>query len=149
MINPAYLFLPLGCRTLLKNNSEPAKKIKINNGEIIYVGIEESVKAKMKLGLENEINTINIIINIDGLTLFKSSATELWPILGRSLDLKDSSPLVIGLFSGIAKPSPMEKYLRSFINEYNNLEKNGFIVNHQKLFVKIAFLRLMHQFERQ
>ncbi|KYN30268.1 hypothetical protein ALC57_00273 [Trachymyrmex cornetzi] len=50
-----------------------------------YFGIEKGLTHKLQNGgLNGEILTIKLIINIDGLPLFKSSRTDLWLILGRS-----------------------------------------------------------------
>jgi hypothetical protein len=43
-------------------------------------------------------------INIDGLPFFKSSALQMWPILGLQKQPIVAGPFVIGLFAAPTKP---------------------------------------------
>ena len=92
-----------------------------------YFGIEIKLKQKLEYDLKNTLvdNVIPLDFNIDGLPLFKSSSTEVWPILVRSDVLIDDSPFMVGLFCGIGKPDPLELFLDNFIKELNSLILNG------------------------
>ncbi|KYN29084.1 hypothetical protein ALC57_01490 [Trachymyrmex cornetzi] len=103
-----------------------------------YFGIEKGLTHKLQNGgLNGEILTIKLIINIDGLPLFKSSRTDLWPILGRSDDTVDSRPFMIACFCGEGKPTNLEKYLELFNEEIISLRKNGFQYNGKIYYVEI------------
>lgn len=58
---------------------------------------------------------ISALINIDGLCLFKSSSTTLWPILGM-VQNSIQKPFVIGIFCGVSKPQPLSDFFRRFYN---------------------------------
>lgn len=82
LINPAYPFLPRTARNLLRTPKK-LEIISFDNGEMHYYGIQKCLMCKLQNGeLNDEISTINLIINIDGLPVFKSSRTDLWSILG-------------------------------------------------------------------
>lgn len=86
-----------------------------------YYGIQKCLTRKLQNGgMNGEISTINLIINIDGFPVFKSSRTDLWPILG-SDDIVDSRPFIIACFCGEGKPINLEKYLKLFIEEIISL----------------------------
>ena len=44
-------------------------------------------------------------------------------------NLFDKTPFIIRLFSGQSKPSNLNNYLRKFVNEYKELNENGFDIN--------------------
>ncbi|KYM97838.1 hypothetical protein ALC62_11463 [Cyphomyrmex costatus] len=137
LIHPAYPFLPCTARNLLRTPRK-LETISFDNGEMYYFGVEKCLTHKLQSGqLNKEILTINLIINIDGLPLFKSSRTELWPILGRSDDLVDSRPFMIACFCGEGKPVNLEKYLKLFIEEMISLRKNGFHYDAKIYYVEI------------
>ena len=81
-------------------------------------------------------DVLNLHINIDGLSLSKSTTEELWPILCR---LAWSKPFEIALFHGMSKPVPVEDFLEDFILEYQNLKVNGLYLNNRVHEVKIEF----------
>ncbi|KAE8739902.1 hypothetical protein FOCC_FOCC014602 [Frankliniella occidentalis] len=74
-----------------------------------------------------------------GLPLFQSGA-EAWPILGRSLDLVDKRPFVIGFYSGSSKPSHIEDYLEDYIQEAKVLLKDGLEFQDEKLLLSFPIL---------
>lgn len=83
--------------------------------ETIYIGI--------KKGIENNINIhgylmvdINLQFNIDGIPIFKSSSTVLWPILAKFGDFK---PFLVALYCGSSKPTSLQEYLQDFIMEFS------------------------------
>ena len=71
--------------------------------------------------LEN--NSANLVFNIDGLPLFKSSGTQLWPILAyfNTFDI-----FIIAIYGGDSKPSPLSEFLEDFVYELRNLIQYGF-----------------------
>jgi len=101
-----------------------------------YYGIQRSLIHKLQNRLNNKISTINLIINVDGLPIFKSSRINLWPILGRS-DILDSHPFMIVCFCVEEKPVNLEKYLKFFIEELILLRKNRFQYNSKIYYVEI------------
>ncbi len=74
--------------------------------------------------------SIDLMINVDGLPLFKSSNAQFWPIVG-CFDVLHV--LVIALFYGETKPDSLEDYLHDFLEELDLLKLNGVEFNLQKL----------------
>lgn len=98
----------------------------MENGQLCYFGLQNELKSKLKRGIISpESNVIKLDFNIDGLPAFDSSTESLWPILCRSLSLKDQSPFVVALFSGTEKPKPLHVYFEQFITELEQLLESG------------------------
>ena len=66
-----------------------------------------------------------LLINIDGLPLFKSSSKQFWPILAILKGISHSTPFVIGIFCGHTKPTSLDEYLADFVQEMQRLRENG------------------------
>lgn len=66
--------------------------------------------ASLHLDLRHLTDTITLRVNFDGLPLFRSTNVSLWPILGRIKEIPNSNVFVIGLYSGVAKPSHLQEY---------------------------------------
>jgi hypothetical protein len=73
-------------------------------------------------------NRISLQFNIDGLPLFKSSNTELWPILCL-LKNSRSKPIIVGLYCGKKKPAELIDFLNDFIVELQRLLTYGIVFN--------------------
>lgn len=48
----------------------------------------------------NEIDSLSLIVNVDGLPIYNSSSVEFWPILIRICELTHIPPLVVGVYCG-------------------------------------------------
>lgn len=113
----------LHSRKMLDNKNDP--------GDYIYFGIQYGLNIQFNLGLACILtqlhNNIELVCNIDGLPIFKSTNQQFWPILGKVF-IKNfhTQPFVIALFKGNGKPKELERYLADFIDECNSLRTNGF-----------------------
>ena len=110
--------LPSDARTLLKTPRK-IEIVKKSGGEYIYLGIKSGILCRSSL---EGFKKVSLIINIDGLPLFKSSDLEVWPILGR---INGGTPFVISLWSGSGKPTSLDEYLKDFLSEYDALCQSG------------------------
>ena len=130
--------LPKDSRTLL---TTPAKVTTLEKcgGQYIYLGIEHGVRQVLSNypSLQEKMKSIDLMINVDGLPLFKSSNAQFWPILG-SFD--GFHVFVIALFYGESKPNSVEDYLNDFLEEFEKLKVNGIQFNSQKLSLDIKCL---------
>lgn len=81
--------------------------------------------------------SINININIDGLPVFKSAKTQLWPILFNIEEIPSAKPMAIAIFSGDFKPTNLEEFLRPFVCELTEVLSNGVVVNGHKIDVRL------------
>lgn len=73
-------WLPNDCRTILKT----PRSINIENvagGQYWYNGIEKNIRLIFS-NVQSNLN-LQLNINVDGIPLMKSSATQFWPILGK------------------------------------------------------------------
>lgn len=73
-------------------------------GQYQYFGVLNAITGLLyanKAQLEQNM-CVNLQANIDGLPLFRSSTTQLWPILGHVQNFQ-SDPVVLGLFCGTKK----------------------------------------------
>lgn len=71
---------------------------------------------------------IEIIINIDGLPLSKSSESQVYPILC-SLSNNYNNIGIIGIYHGYEKFTDANKFLESFVKEVQNLISHDITVN--------------------
>ncbi|GBL68864.1 hypothetical protein AVEN_149116-1 [Araneus ventricosus] len=116
--------LPKDARTLLDTPGMIETK-DLNNGQYVHFGIHYGLEKQLTL-LEN-LSTIKLSFNIDGLPLFKSSSQQAWPILCLVNNIQNSKPFVIGIFSGHSKPDNVSKYLFDFIQDVKELLQNPVI----------------------
>lgn len=123
ILKPKYPELPRCARTLLGtvrkvNAKEP--------GCYYHFGINYCVEklAETSQYSLKDLEIIEIIINIDGLPLSKSSGSQVYPILC-SLSNNYNNVGVIGIYHGYEKPKDANKFLESFVNEAQDLITRG------------------------
>ena len=77
---------------------------------------------------------IELLINVDGLPISKSSGSQLWPILGLISGYHNINSFVIGVYHGYAKPDCPND---NFVSEMEQLEIKGIEHNDLKYIVSI------------
>lgn len=95
----------------------------IAGGSYIHIGILSQLN-KMSLVIQLPKNII-LDINIDGLPLYKSSKTQLWPILLRGINIRSEPVFPIGIFLGKSKPSSCDEFLHKVVDELSFKSKIG------------------------
>lgn len=134
------LNLPKDARTLLgtvrSNRTEIQNKA---GGQYYHFGLLQSISGVLYKNMDilRNITNLELQVSIDGLPLYKSSATQFWPILGAVQNLVQEEPVTIGLFCGAGKPSSLDEYLSDFISEIKELGK-GFEFEGVKLTLKLT-----------
>lgn len=154
LISFGFVFLPKDPRTLLKT----PKKIHIvhkANGQMWYSGIKSNL-CKIFRTLNKNI-TLDLNFHFDGVQIYKSAIKSFWPILAQSHDelanviafiktllkrlanynyikyifigFPNIKPFVVGIWYGNGKPSCVNEYLASFVDELNHLMENGIEIN--------------------
>lgn len=103
-------FLPKDSRTLLKTPRKTEVKY-FENGQYCHIGFEKQLVNRLKNSALFQSKILNVDINVDGASLYNSSLTACWPILGRCPDLTNKKPFVIGLYAGEGKPDDAKKFL--------------------------------------
>lgn len=122
--------LPQDPRTLLQT-PQAVNIMALNDGEYWHYGLKNCLQ-KLFCNLDGAI-TISIIVNIDGLPLFKSSKMGFWPILFKITEMPQVPALVIGIFSGPSKCEDLNSFLMPFVDELNEIMTNGVFINSHKI----------------
>ena len=68
-------------------------------------------------------NTIDLVVNLDGVPLHTSSSTQIWPIICK---FANYPPFIVSLFCGSKKPDYSEEFLHDFLHEFDVLGETGF-----------------------
>ncbi|CAC5399831.1 unnamed protein product [Mytilus coruscus] len=132
--------LPSTARSLLKTKRHVDTK-KVSGMDYFYFGIEEGIVDNLKKypeELQENVQQIDICFNIDGLPLFKSSRTSLWPILcGLSLENYPVAVFPVALCLGQSKPKDLN-FMNDSIEELQRLNVNGFQFKERTIRIKIC-----------
>lgn len=121
--------LPSDSRSLL-NTPLNVNIVSLETGDYSHIGLEINLKRILEKVKEN-VSNIQLLINIDGLPLFKSSSKEFWPILGMVANIPSIKSVVfpIGIYCGNSKPKDCASFLSPFVNELKNLLREGLNIN--------------------
>ena len=112
--------LPYDIRTICRYPTKTNVDKKCD-GDYIYMGIETGIARRIyKYPKHFTESVIRFDINIDGLPLFNSKKTQLWPILCNIVNLDD--PFLVACYYGPGKPIPIEDYLWDLCLELKDLE---------------------------
>ena len=131
-----YNSLPLDPRTLLNTPRKIDIKY-IEPGFYYHMGIEKGLYFLLKNSSGTCKNSVcEVLINIDGLPISKSSSSQLYPIL-MSLFPHNNIVTTIGLYHGVEKPNSSNTFLRDFVNEAKHLTINGFTFKNKYFQFKI------------
>ena len=126
--------LPSSSRTLLKTPRDVVVNQK-SNMEYIYFGMYEALeKIFMKYPIERRENLdrLEISLNIDGVPLFKSTTTTLWPILCGIMNINPPKIFPVALTYGSSKPSNLD-FLQDTITDLDQILNNGFVYNNKTI----------------
>lgn len=130
ILNSTSVFkLPADARTLLKTSREDHVE-NVENGQFWYGGIEENLKLIIRR--DQTLKDLHLLINIDGLPLYKSSNIQLWPILIAVKNSVHKDPFIVALWCGEGKPN-LNIFVENFVIELSTLISNGiyFLNNHE------------------
>ena len=126
-------YVPKDARTVFKTpRSGPIST------DFEHIGLKNQLIKKMKTS-KSHINTREILldVNIDGIPLFKSSNITSWPILISICNFSDKRPFPVSIFCGSGKPENLNSYLKPFVEEMLELEREGLLVDEVHFSVKI------------
>lgn len=115
--------IPLDTRTLLQTPRQ-TNILKVCEGEYFHFGLHDIIK---KMLLKNNDKCFNLIINIDGLPLAKSSQASVWTILCSNTINK--TVYLVSAYFGYKKPSNSNVFLQPLVNDLIDLINNGYIYN--------------------
>ena len=101
-----HLEMPKYTRTLLKTQRQVHTEIKCG-GDYIYLGISNGISIVFisNLYLQMDSNAMDLVVNVDGVPLYKSSNTQIWPIICK---FANYPPFIVSLFCGSKKTDDSE-----------------------------------------
>ena len=103
-------------------------------GSYKYLGLANGI-TRVLSAVNYESDQINLIVNPDGIPVFKSSNIPLWLILCM---FGGFYPFLVAVYSGEKKPNDVNSFLGDFLQEYELLKKkNQFDFQHKHYTVKI------------
>jgi len=110
---------------------------KIAGGSYIHFGVVDGLLRSITKYFKVCPSTIDILINVDGLSISNSSTSQFWPILISIFNIR-TKPFVTGVYYGMSKPKDANQYLNSLISELILLEEHGINYNRKtcKVLVK-------------
>ena len=132
--------LPSSARTLLKTDRQVTSEDK-SGMKYVYLGIETSVVKhfdKYPLEIKQQTNILPIALNIDGLPLFRSSNTVLWPILC-SILIQPITVFPIAVTCGKSKPENLD-FLQDTVEELSQILQNGLQYEGRDVRVTLRFI---------
>jgi hypothetical protein len=111
----------------------------ICGGTYFHFGLEKGIASRLSELVSRKFvftsSLLQILINTDGLPLFKSTRKEFWVIL--ALIKGDDQPTPVGVFCGEGKPNNCNDFLQKFVKEVNFLAEHGLLHQGQVYDVKI------------
>lgn len=145
--------VPLDARTLLgTSNSKTTSEIEyIAGGQYYHYGLEASL-SKILIELR-KVDTpfyenlcsfgLYLKINVDGIPLYRSSASQFWPISGQVCTVTNTTnfitqnPFLIGLYLGKQKPTECSDYMQKFLRDYDSLQTEGILFDGNRITVNL------------
>lgn len=124
----------------MKTTNVLLKKV-IEPGNYIHFGLEHNLKYLINNCSFNNVHELQLLVNVDGLPLFKSSPGQAIPILIAIINVPQLKKIVfpVGLYYGLEKPNNMNEFLDSFISEIIELSTHG-ITNSNGILYTIKLL---------
>lgn len=137
-IKSKYPELPTNARTLLRT----PRKINLQSispGYYYHFGLRSCIEELVSRYSEN-LQSIQVNVNVDGLPLFKSSNSQVYPILCNIVE-NYSEVNVVGIYYGNEKPENANLFLQAFTEEAIDFILNGITINGHNYAFKInAFI---------
>ncbi|KAJ8680003.1 hypothetical protein QAD02_015790 [Eretmocerus hayati] len=141
-LKPHHPTLPLSTKTLMGAHvNVPIENFSSNRddseAEFAYFGITDTL-LKIVNPVLHPRRVLKLQFSFDGLTLFKSSKREFWPILGKVYtEDNDYKPFVVAMYSGVGKPKCVYEYLWQFVKEINRLLSHGVRIDNEEFRVEL------------
>lgn len=108
--------------------------------EYLHLGLKQALNLIIKDWEDNKIerNSINLLINIDGLPIYKASKISLWLILCSEVESKNV--YLIGAYSATHHPMNANEFLSKFVEDAKLYCKEGINFKNRKIRVNISGL---------
>lgn len=128
--------VPKDARTLLQT-PRTVEVLDKCGGQYKYYGIEDGL---MKVFEQNPfmaetVDPIKMLVNIDGIPIFKSCGTQFWPIL---CSIENKVPFLVALFYGSSKPTSVQEFLHDFLEELSIIQRDGFLYESKRYIIVLS-----------
>ncbi|VDO61626.1 unnamed protein product [Schistosoma margrebowiei] len=91
-----------------------------------WMELEKEAQDRAELWLcTTDFDSLNLYVNIDELSMSRSSNQQLWPILGRIIAPQLSDVFMIGIYGGNSKPAEFNKFSADTISEIKEMTDVG------------------------
>lgn len=119
--------VPRNARQLYGDNIQPMPQpVEIDGGRYLHLGIKNNLKF---VNVTNpNISHLTIDFSWDGVRLFKSSKTNLWPLVMSIRELPEVDVMLVGVFIGESKPKNPNEFFFCFNEEAMDIADNQFKV---------------------
>ncbi|CAD6216491.1 GSCOCG00011336001-RA-CDS [Cotesia congregata] len=133
--------LPKTAQALLQTKHhqvvETITSLKETDCDYKYLGVANGLKKMISSRVFLE-NTIEVLIHIDGMQIYKNSNIQVWPITVKIFNRNYTShPFVAAIYCGDSKPANVKEYLSDFVVECKNLINNGIVIDEKNYSFKI------------
>jgi len=125
VLQPLHPNLPADARTLLHTPRAVSVRVLSDGGECVHLGVANGLKELFSTGHIKSIDKLQLQCSIDGIALYKSSNTSLWPILCLVKNSACKEPFVVGMYCGTSKPASVDAFLSDFVQEMGALLTSG------------------------
>lgn len=142
ILKPVLPSLPSCSKTFLRTTraTYEVNRSTLKNQEFVYLGLKKGILQHINEDLYQNGDTVDIIMDFDGLSPYRGSIYEAWPGLAKIFHEDDIyTPFPVFIEYGIGKPSMDEEYWIWLVNEINDLQDNGIEINDKSLRVKLKF----------
>ncbi|VDO74263.1 unnamed protein product [Schistosoma margrebowiei] len=117
--------IPKSIRSVLKTCPSVQPKF-MGSGFYYHLGLKINLLRYVELWLcTTDFDSLNLYINIDGLSMSRSSNQQLWPILGRIITPRHSDVFMIGIYGGNSKPAEFNEFSADTISEIKEMTDVG------------------------
>lgn len=124
--------LPKDCRTLKRTSYDFRDAVRNVSGmKYYYFGLETQIRVTLRRYSEavlSSVGVIEIVDNIDGLPLYKSTSLSAWPVLAMIKNLHPCLVFCVVLTIGSGKPENLD-FLHEYVDEINRLSSDGLHFN--------------------
>ena len=123
--------VPLDRRTLCNSMRSVPVSSKCG-GDYLYLGVKSGIETEFELG--NFTPSVILDFGVDGIPIFKSRKSELWPILAR---FGSCNPFLVSCYYGRGKPNSAESFLEDLVEELNRVVGIQHKYSHQNYSVTV------------
>jgi len=114
----------------------PVKELR--NGQYVHLDFLREVRELKKNRVMNSTKLL-FDFNFDGISIYKSTPSECWPIIAKCVQF-NTEPFLVGIFYGTSKLNPLEMSFKDLIDELKEIQQTDINLNGTHFIVKFQFI---------